>query len=37
MIGFPLALKRRYNSPVPNRAIGLAKFHAYMQWSQSMM
>jgi hypothetical protein len=37
MIGFPLALKTRYNSPAPNRAIGQAKFHAYMLRTQSMM
>jgi hypothetical protein len=37
MIGFPLVLKTRYNSAAPNRAIGPAKFHAYMPWTQSMM
>jgi len=37
MIGFPLAPKTRYNPPAPKRAIGRAKFHAYMLQSQSMM
>jgi hypothetical protein len=37
MIGFPLAAKTRYYSPAPKRAIGPAKFRAYMLQSQSMM
>jgi hypothetical protein len=37
MIGFPLAAKTRYNSLAPKRAIGRAKFHAYMLQSQPMM
>jgi hypothetical protein len=37
MIGFPLTAKMRYNSAAPKRAIGRAKFHAYMLQTQSMM
>jgi hypothetical protein len=37
MIGFPLAAKTRYHSPAPKRAIGRAKFHAYMLQTHSMM
>jgi hypothetical protein len=37
MIEFPLAVKTRYTSPAPKRAIGWAKFHAYMLQTQLKM